>query len=383
MVGRHLISATRPGGPDGSINAALRSVRQAAGMSLHLLAARTNFSKPYLSNVESGRRRVTVEIAEAYDAAFGTGGLLVRLLTGVAEMPVGRARELAEMQRLHGALSKGQGNVLWVEGEPGIGKSMLLRAGFAETDPRVRAVWATADESLARFPLWVLLDQIRLHDAAPELAEITGLLRNNPVGVGSGDPVVAAAERLVMLIERWCVSSPVLLVLDDLQWADEMSLAVWGRLRRLVGQLPLLLAGSCRPVPRRPEVLALRRTITEPDGVLMSLAPLARGAVTDLTGRLAGAPPGARLQAAADQAGGNPLYLRELVDALRRDHRIQLADRRAELAGTDEVPSSLKAAIGTRLTFLSEDASSVLRLAALLGPEPTIDELTAVTGRPA
>jgi len=75
-------------------------------MSLDVLAARTNFSKPYLSNVEAGRRRVTVEIAEAYDAACGTGGLLVRLLTGAAEMPVGRAGELAEMQRLCGELGK-------------------------------------------------------------------------------------------------------------------------------------------------------------------------------------------------------------------------------------------------------------------------------------
>ncbi len=91
MIGRHPMSATRPGGPDGSINAVLRSVRQAAGMSLDVLAARTNFSKPYLSNVESGRRRVTVEIAEAYDAAFGTGGLLVRLLTGA---PVAGPRRL-------------------------------------------------------------------------------------------------------------------------------------------------------------------------------------------------------------------------------------------------------------------------------------------------
>ena len=71
MIGRHPMSATRPGGPDGSINAVLRSVRQAAGMSLDVLAARTNFSKPYLSNVESGRRRVTVESAKGSTSSGG------------------------------------------------------------------------------------------------------------------------------------------------------------------------------------------------------------------------------------------------------------------------------------------------------------------------
>src|SRR5438093_63173 len=83
--------AARIGEPGGSINAALRSVRRASGVSLDVLAARTNFSKPYLSNVEGGRRRVTPEMAQAYDAALGTGGLLVRLLAGGPDAPVGRA----------------------------------------------------------------------------------------------------------------------------------------------------------------------------------------------------------------------------------------------------------------------------------------------------
>src|SRR5437764_15496512 len=74
--------AARIGEPGGSINAALRSVRRASGVSLDVLAARTNFSKPYLSNVEGGRRRVTPEMGQAWDAGLGTGGLIVRLLAG-------------------------------------------------------------------------------------------------------------------------------------------------------------------------------------------------------------------------------------------------------------------------------------------------------------
>jgi transcriptional regulator with XRE-family HTH domain len=65
MTGRLLPPGVRPGESGGSINAALRSVRQAAGVSLDALAVRTNFSKPYLGNVEAGRRRVTAEIAGA------------------------------------------------------------------------------------------------------------------------------------------------------------------------------------------------------------------------------------------------------------------------------------------------------------------------------
>jgi DNA-binding CsgD family transcriptional regulator len=275
---------------------------------------------------------------------------------------------------------------VWVEGEPGIGKSALLRAGLSGTDPGFRTVWAAADESLTRFPLWVLLDRVRTGapDADGELSEITTLLSGGSVGLGSGDAVVAAAERLVMLVERWCASLPVLLVLDDLQWADEMSLSVWGRLRRLVGQLPLLLVGACRPVPRRPEVAALRRGVDEPDGVVLALDPLGPEAVAELTGRLTGGQAGPRLRAATEQAGGNPLYLRELIDAVQREDRISIGHGQAELTAnvTEGLPRSLAAAIGSRLDFLSERTTGVLRIAALLGPEPTVEELAAVTDLP-
>jgi DNA-binding CsgD family transcriptional regulator len=172
------------------------------------------------------------------------------------------------------------------------------------------------------------------------------------------------------------------LVVDDLQWADEASLSVWGRLLRLVSQLPLLLAAACRPVPRRPEVAALRRTVEERDGVVLSLGPLHAGAVTELTGRLAGAPAGPALRAAVDQAGGNPLYLRELVEALVREHRIRIADGTADLTGP-AAPPSLVTAIGTRLNFLSERARAILRIAALLGPDPAVADLSTVSGRAA
>jgi Helix-turn-helix domain len=78
--GFQLFPDSRLGNPGEPINVVLRAVRKAAGLSLDVLATRTNFSKSYLSNVEAGRRRVTANIAEAYDVALGTGGLLGQLL---------------------------------------------------------------------------------------------------------------------------------------------------------------------------------------------------------------------------------------------------------------------------------------------------------------
>ena len=365
------------------LNAALRAARRAAGLSLDVLAARTNFSKSYLGNVEAGRRRVTAEIAAAYDTAIGTGGLLGRMLADEPVGLVGRAAELARLRELVVEVVAGRGRALWVEGEPGIGKSALLTTGLAGAGPAgCRVLWAAADESLARFPLWVLLAGLSGHPD-PELVQLTALLQGDDTGTPTaGDAVLAAAERLVLLVERWCAAGPVLLVIDDLQWADEVSLSVWGRLRRLVSQVPLLLVGSCRPVPRRPEVAALRRGVGGPDGVVLHLAPLDPADVTELTGTLAGAPAGPRLRAAVDQAGGNPLYLHEMVAALVREERVRVAGGTAELCGP-AVPPSLTAAIGARLDFLSERTRDVLRIAALLGPEPTVADLSVVSGRPA
>ena len=153
----------------------------------------------------------------------------------------------------------------------------------------------------------------------------------------SGDPVLAETERLLAEVERLCTQSPVVLVTDDLQWADEASLLVWQRLARAVGQLPLLLAGTYRPVPAREQVSRLRGEVLAVGGVVLSLGPLPPEHVPELVAHVAGARPGPRLAAAVRAAGGNPLYVRELVDALVREGRVAVDEGTAEL--TAQAPS--------------------------------------------
>ena len=182
-----------------------------------------------------------------------------------------------------------------------------------------------------------------------------------------------------------CAESPVVLVAEDLQWADDASLLMWHRLARAVAQLPLVLAGSCRPGPGAEEA-RLRRGVAERAGTVLDLGPLTDGEVAELAGALAGGRPGHRLAELARRAGGNPLYARELVDGLVREGRVRVAGGVAELAvGTQavRVPGSLATAIAGRLAGLPDDALRVLRWAALLGPEFSVTDLEVVSGRSA
>src|SRR5262249_34878709 len=148
--------------------------------------------------------------------------------------------------------------------------------------------------------------------ADPLRAEIATLLRGEvSSGLTPEDTAAVVAERLLVLVDRLCALSPVILVVDDLHWADDATLAGWGRLHTAVHHFPLLRVRACRPVPTRPGLAALRANVSGPDAMVTTLAPLTADQAVDLMGLLVAADPGPRLRDLAEQAGGNPLYLRE------------------------------------------------------------------------
>jgi DNA-binding CsgD family transcriptional regulator len=195
---------------------------------------------------------------------------------------------------------------------------------------------------------------------------------------------MAGMERVLAEVDRRCAQSPVVLVAEDLHWADETSLLVWSRLFQAAGQLPLLLAGSYRSGPGSGELARLRRGVLARQGTVVDLEPLPADEISELVSGLVGGRPGRRLGGVIDRAGGNPLYTRELADGLVRDGKVAVTKGVAELADRTVlagVPRSLAAAVAERLAALTQDAVDVLRWAAVLGVEFAVPDLEVVSGR--
>ena len=295
---------------------------------------------------------------------------------------VGRDNEMALLAELVKEVSAGRGSPVLIEGEPGIGKSALVRAVTAGApDAGCQVFWGAGDELGQALPLLPFLDGLGVRELStnPRRSTIVRLLRGEVIADRGTDVPAALAEQLLALVTEQCAARPTILVVDDLQWADQASVTLWGRLARSARQVPLLLIGMMRPVPQRDDLLALRRVVN--DDTRLQLTGLTGEAVSDLVAALAGGKPDGNLLRLAGGAAGNPLYVTELVAALARGSNLTITDGGAAELVSGSAPGSLSAAIADRVGFVAGPTREVLRAAALLGMEFAVSDLAIVLGR--
>jgi DNA-binding CsgD family transcriptional regulator len=300
---------------------------------------------------------------------------------------VGRERELSVLRDAVRGLSRGQGSLVWVEGEPGIGKSSLVAEALTETTALGWDIgWGIADELTERLPLRVMLDclQVRAGSPDPRRAQTAELLRGQPAGLfANGDGSVAGVEALVALANELCAVTPMVMVIDDVQWADEASLYVWHELAASIDQLRLLLIGTCRLSARRPQVQQVRSAAARRGGQVIVLKPLADMEVAALVRGMLGSPPGDTLRRLMAQAAGNPLFVRELVDALIREGAVRTGDAAEITVAAERVPTSLAVVLMDRLGSVAGMTEQLLRMAALLGGTFAVTDLAVLLSQPA
>jgi DNA-binding SARP family transcriptional activator len=276
----------------------------------------------------------------------------------------GREAEIAHLRGLVRQVAGGTGGAIRIEGEPGIGKTELLTQAFADAARAgCRLAWGAADRLGSRVPLQVLSRALGLESAS-----------RRPRGAGAEPDVTE--DQVVASVRAACATAPLILVVDDMQWADTATLRVWDRLLGLVARVPLLLVAAGRPTDR-PD-----RTRRRPP---LRLGPLPAAELDRLVTALVGAPPGRHLRALVSRSGGNPLFARELVGALLQRDVIEVAAGHADIGPdvTVDPPQTLLDAVHATLDLLATGTREVLRLAALLGAEFSVSEVVAVTGHSA
>src|SRR6266511_2253676 len=283
-----------------------------------------------------------------------------RLTSGSSAAVVGRGDEVGRLLELVGGAVAGRGAAVLIQGEPGIGKTTLLDVVTAEARRLgVRVLRGAGEERARRLPFAAIGSGLGLHSwpDAEGLGQVAALLRGERGAVtsaGAADQEFIVTEAILDLVDRWCTAGSVVLIMDDLQWADPSSLVVLSRLGRAIDQLPLLVVAAYRPIPRGEEFDTLIRGLDARGAVPLTLGPLDPPAVAALVEQLAGAPPGPGLLDLVAGAGGNPLYITELVDALTREGRLRIVAGTATLVEGRNVPESLVEAILRRLAFRHE-----------------------------
>jgi DNA-binding SARP family transcriptional activator len=291
---------------------------------------------------------------------------------------VGRSRELASVRAAVSKLAEGSGSSFWLEGEPGIGKSALIAAGV-ENARHCAFATARADELNRSFPLRVILDCLGagVNSPDPRRSEVARAVRN--ISPDDHDNLAIGVELVVDLVAKLCRERPMILVTDDMHWADRPSLEVWRRLAAKCDTLPLLLIGMARRASGDDRLVELRAEVARAGTHIVKLSPLEEEEVGDLLACLTGSAPGSALRGLARNAAGNPLFVRDIVTALAGNEPPE-----PEASGSRrEIPQAALEAIGRRLGFLSASASEALRWAALLDRFFTRGDLAAALGRPA
>ncbi len=294
----------------------------------------------------------------------------------------GRAEQLELLDRELASVAAAPGcRLVTVVGEPGVGKSRLVAEFVSRVGTRARVVRGTCLSYGEGITYWAVTQIVRElvrikdehdRDEARRLIEsfLDGAVEGRLVGtriaqlLGLGDGTTTTEETAAAirdLLVAGAADRPLVVVVDDIQWAEATLLDLIAGLSEAIGSAPIMLLCLARP----------ELSEERPDwDVTVALEPLARDDVDGLLAGLLGvADPSVRTRLAA-ASGGNPLFVEELVAMLVDEGVLRIEDGVCSLEGDLEeltLPTSLHALLGARLDRLDPADRATLECGAVEG----------------
>jgi DNA-binding SARP family transcriptional activator len=289
---------------------------------------------------------------------------------------IGRDAEIARLRRARDEAWDGRARVVLVTGEAGIGKTRLLEqvaVEAAERGGRVLAGRFHETEQILPFQAWI--DALRRGDVLGGLgdlgawrAELTRLFPELGPPPGVAASPVRLLEAMLAVVDRLAARHRLLVVLDDLHWADEMSVRLFSFIGRRIRRRPVLLVGSAREedlTEARPLRQALEELDREECLVRLALSPLSQVHTVELVRMLLRR---GTAETSVERVGdeiwrtseGNPFVI---VEALRE----LVEGGRAADAGPVRVPRRVRDLLSARLERLGEPSRRLAAVAAVIG----------------
>ncbi|MEA2124334.1 MAG: hypothetical protein QOI80_1116 [Solirubrobacteraceae bacterium] len=292
---------------------------------------------------------------------------------------VDREAEIARVRAGADGAAHGRGAVLAIEGEPGIGKTALLDAAMeAAADAEVAVLSARASELERGYPFGVVRQLFERAvagraDLFVGRAALAAAVLDAPAGDAASTASEGTLHGLYWLLVNLQDEEPRLLAIDDLQWADDESLAFLRflsvrlaglRVAAVITTRPAVSDGPAADLLVDPAVELVRPRALGPDG-----------AAAFLTQRLGQAPDPAFAAACHAVTGGNPFLLDQLVQALRAE-AIEPTGEQAARVGQLR-PDGLARSV---IAKLDEDARDLARCLAILGDGVEVSAAAELAG---
>jgi class 3 adenylate cyclase/tetratricopeptide (TPR) repeat protein len=331
------------------------------------------------------------------------------VLPGSARTPfVARGTERARLLRAVERARDGAGTLLLLVGEAGVGKTRLVEEAAAEArrlglrvltghcvDQQGAPPYLPTIEHIEEAARQVPPETLRraLGENAPEIAKLMPELRVRYTDIPDPVTLPPEQERRYLLhgvsefVERSARATPLVLVFEDLHWADESTLLLVQHMAQRLPQMPVLVLGTYRDTelrPGRPLAAVLPGLLRQRLAEEIAVRRLGEDGVASLLEGRAGSKPPAELVALVySETEGNPFFVEEVFRHLHESGKLfdEAGRWRSGVQITEsEVPRSVGLVIGQRLERVSDDCRGILTLAALAGKTFRVDLLAVFHG---